>query len=86
MAQWIADTPNAKRGHAPGRARRPDSILLRDPLQLTDKTLLVPQPLAPVLVLCDGTREDASALSASLAVRYGLRISPASSSNSDGAG
>jgi len=51
-------------------------ILLRDPLQLTDKTLLVPQPLAPVLVLCDGTREDAKALSASLAVRYGLRISP----------
>jgi len=51
-------------------------ILLHDPLQLTDKTLLVPEPLAPVLVLCDGTREDASALSASLAVRYGLRISP----------
>jgi MEMO1 family protein len=51
-------------------------ILLRDPLQLTDKTLLVPQTLAPVLVLCDGTREDARALSASLAVRYGLRLSP----------
>lgn len=51
-------------------------ILLRDPLQLTDKTLLIPQPLAPVLVLCDGTRENASALSASLAVRYGLRIAP----------
>jgi AmmeMemoRadiSam system protein B len=50
-------------------------ILLHDPLQLTDKTLLVPQTLAPALVLCDGTREDASALSASLAVRYGLRIS-----------
>ena len=31
-------------------------ILLRDPLQLTDKTLLVPQPLAPALALCDGTR------------------------------
>jgi hypothetical protein len=49
---------------------------LRDPLQLTDKTLIIPQQLAPVLALCDGTRENASALSASLAVRYGVRLSP----------
>jgi AmmeMemoRadiSam system protein B len=51
-------------------------LLLRDPLQLTDKTLVIPQQFAPVLALCDGTRENASALSASLAVRYGLRLSP----------
>jgi AmmeMemoRadiSam system protein B len=51
-------------------------LLLRDPLQLNDKTLVIPQQFAPVLVLCDGTRENASALSASLAVRYGLRLSP----------
>ncbi len=37
--------------------------------------LLVPQALAPALVLCNGTREDASAQSVSLAVRHGLRIS-----------
>lgn len=29
--------------------------LLRDPLQLTDSSLLVPQPLAAVLAWCDGT-------------------------------
>lgn len=51
-------------------------IMLRDPLQLTDRTLIIPQQLGPVLALCDGTRENASAVSASLAVRYGLRLSP----------
>jgi AmmeMemoRadiSam system protein B len=49
-------------------------LLLRDPLQLSDKTLLVPQVLGPVLALCDGTREDAGALGAALAIRYGLPI------------
>jgi AmmeMemoRadiSam system protein B len=49
-------------------------LLLRDPLQLSDKTLLVPQVLGPVLALCDGTREDAAALGAALAIRYGLPV------------
>ncbi len=48
-------------------------ILLRDPLQLTDKTVMIPQQLAPVLALCDGTRDN-SGLRAALAVRFGLRI------------
>jgi AmmeMemoRadiSam system protein B len=51
------------------------SILLRDPLQLTDKTVVIPQQLAPVSALCDGTR-DSSGLRAALAVRFGLRIGP----------
>jgi AmmeMemoRadiSam system protein B len=51
------------------------SILLRDPLRLTDKTIIVPQQMGPVLALCDGTR-NASALSAALAVRFGLRVAP----------
>lgn len=51
------------------------SILLRDPLRLTDKTIIVPQQLSPVLALCDGTR-DATALSAALAVRFGVRAAP----------
>jgi AmmeMemoRadiSam system protein B len=51
-------------------------ILLRDPLQLSDKTLLVPQVLGPVLGLCDGSREDSRALGAALAVRYGLPLDP----------
>jgi AmmeMemoRadiSam system protein B len=51
-------------------------ILLRDPLQLSDKMLVVPQPLGLVLSLCDGTREDARAVSGALALRFGLRIAP----------
>jgi len=49
------------------------AIVLRDPLRLSEKTVIIPQHLAPVLSLCDGTR-DASALSAALAVRFGLRV------------
>jgi len=51
------------------------SILLRDPLQLSNKTIVIPRQLAPVLALCDGTR-DAGGLSAALAIRYGLRAAP----------
>jgi len=51
------------------------AILLRDPLQLADKTVVIPQQLAPLLALCDGTR-DSNALRAALAVRFGLRIGP----------
>ncbi|MGB5931978.1 MAG: AmmeMemoRadiSam system protein B [Anaerolineae bacterium] len=46
------------------------SVLLRDPLRLTDKTVVIPQHLAPLLTLCDGTRHS-SALRATLAVRGG---------------
>jgi AmmeMemoRadiSam system protein B len=49
------------------------SILLRDPLQLTDQAIIIPQQMAPLLVLCDGTR-DVGGLCASLAIRYGLRV------------
>lgn len=52
------------------------SILLRDPLRLTDKAVVIPQVLAPLLTLCDGTR-DSSALRAALAVRAALPIGPA---------
>jgi len=50
-------------------------LLLRDPLQLTDRTVAIPQQLGPLLSLCDGTR-DSSALRAALAVRFGLRVGP----------
>ena len=49
------------------------SILLRDPLQMTDQAVVIPQQMAPLLVLCDGTR-DIAGLCASFAVRYGARI------------
>ena len=51
------------------------SILLRDPLRLANKTVVIPQQLAPLLALCDGTR-DPNGIRASLAVRFGLRIAP----------
>jgi MEMO1 family protein len=46
-------------------------ISLRDPLMLTQRSLMVPQPLIPLLALCDGTRTTAG-LRASLAIRYGI--------------
>ncbi len=49
-------------------------LLLRDPLLLTEQTLLVPQPMIPALALCDGTRSPAT-LRAALAIRYGLFLS-----------
>jgi AmmeMemoRadiSam system protein B len=49
-------------------------IAVRDPMRLTDKTILIPQSIAPILALCDGTR-DARGLSASLAIRHGLNLS-----------
>ncbi|MBM4431591.1 MAG: AmmeMemoRadiSam system protein B [Chloroflexi bacterium] len=54
--------------------RRP-SILLRDPLQLTDKTLILPQALGPALALCDGTR-DLSGIAAAFLIRAGVRVAP----------
>jgi AmmeMemoRadiSam system protein B len=49
------------------------AIWLRDPLELSESKIVMPQPLAPLLALCDGTR-DLNALRASLAVRYGLAL------------
>lgn len=49
-------------------------ILLRDPLRLAEQQIIIPQGIAAVLALCDGTR-DANALSASLAVRFGQKVS-----------
>ncbi len=50
-------------------------LLLRDPLQLTGQAVTIPQQWAPLLMLCDGTR-DIKALSAALAVRHGMRVGP----------
>ncbi len=48
-------------------------LLLRDPLELTDHYLGVPQQLAPLLALCDGTR-DLVGIHTALTVRWGVRI------------
>ena len=49
------------------------SIFLRDPLQLTEQAILIPRALAPLLMLCDGTRE-IGALRAALMVEFGVRV------------
>jgi AmmeMemoRadiSam system protein B len=49
------------------------SILLRDPLQLSDLMVAVPQQLGPALALCDGTH-DRAGLRASLITQYQLLI------------
>ncbi|MGD1994376.1 MAG: AmmeMemoRadiSam system protein B, partial [Anaerolineae bacterium] len=49
------------------------SILLRDPLRLTDQSVVIPRALAPLLMLCDGTRE-VEALRTILALEFGVRI------------
>jgi len=50
------------------KERGQNFLLLRDPLALTDNNVLVPSPLVPLLVLCDGTR-DLPALRSALALR-----------------
>lgn len=50
------------------------AILLRDPLRLSGNYLVLPQQLAPVLMLCDGSR-DLDALRASLLIRFGMPVS-----------
>ena len=49
-------------------------LQLRDPLELTDKTVAVPRHLAPLLALCDGTR-DPITLRTGLALRTGIQLS-----------
>jgi MEMO1 family protein len=49
-------------------------LLLRDPLQLSERVLLVPPMLVSILALCDGTREDARHLSLAHALTSGHSI------------
>lgn len=48
-------------------------LLLRDPQQITDAALLVPQPLATVLAFCDG-EHDAQAMVAALQRHTGIHL------------
>jgi AmmeMemoRadiSam system protein B len=49
------------------------AILLRDPLQLSDNYVVLPQELGPALFLLDGTR-DLAGIRASLLLRFGLPV------------
>jgi len=51
-------------------------VLLRDPLRLSNQAIFLPLSLSPLLELCDGTRDEAG-LRASLAVRAGIQLGPA---------
>ena len=50
-------------------------VLLRDPLNLSDAAIAVPQALVPLLAFMDGTRDEAE-LEAALLVRVGVRLAP----------
>jgi AmmeMemoRadiSam system protein B len=50
-------------------------VLLRDPLRLSGQSIFLPLSLAPLLELCDGTRDEAG-LRAALAVRAGIQLGP----------
>ena len=50
-------------------------IVLRDPLGISERTVVVPQALGLLLALCDGTRDE-SGLRAAFQVRTGLYLSP----------
>jgi AmmeMemoRadiSam system protein B len=52
------------------------AYLLRDPLQIAERGVLVAQQLAPALLLCDG-RTHRDALRAELRARYGLLVDAA---------
>ncbi len=54
-------------------AGRP-GFVLRDPLALSEQALFLPRELAPLLALCDGTR-DLAGLRAALMIRFGIRVS-----------
>jgi predicted class III extradiol MEMO1 family dioxygenase len=56
------------------QAGRP-ALLLRDPLALSEQTVIIPQALGPALALCDGTR-DSFGIRAALTFRFGLRVGP----------
>lgn len=51
------------------------ALLLRDRLDLSGRSILVPAPLAPLLGLCDGTR-DAGRISSAFQLRYGIPLPP----------
>jgi MEMO1 family protein len=51
-------------------------VLLRDLMRLSDQCVLVPQPLIPLLQLCDGTR-DVAEVRAGFALRTGVWLSEA---------
>jgi AmmeMemoRadiSam system protein B len=57
----------------PMQHRGQPALLLRDPLALSDQTIVLPQRLAPLLPLLDGTRDE-GAIRASLEVRLGVRL------------
>jgi AmmeMemoRadiSam system protein B len=50
-------------------------LLLRDPLRLSDSMIGIPRPLAPLLALMDGSRDEEE-LEAALRVRAGVRLAP----------
>lgn len=59
----------------PIQHRGQPALLMRDPLALSDQAIILPQQLAPLLSLLDGTRDE-GAIRAALEVRSGMRLPP----------
>ena len=49
------------------------SLLVQDPLNLSEQYLVLPQALGPALMLCDG-EHDAQAIAVALVIDFGIRI------------
>ncbi|NOX60772.1 MAG: AmmeMemoRadiSam system protein B [Chloroflexi bacterium] len=49
------------------------ALLVRDPLELSGRYLILPQALGPALLLCDGQR-DVEGIEAALMVQWGVRL------------
>ena len=58
-----------------GQLQGQQVVVLRDPLGLVDRAVAVPRGIAPLLELCDGTR-DIAMLRTALELRTGLRVGP----------
>ena len=59
----------------PGQWQGQPVMVLQDPLGLNDRAVAVPRSIAPILELCDGTR-DIATLRTALELRTGLRVRP----------
>lgn len=74
--QVLSQSPNPKLRALDIRRHAQDGreyIMLRDPLQLSDKLLLVPQPLAAVLAFCDG-QTSTNGIAHAFQAHYGFEI------------
>ncbi|MBE0479765.1 MAG: AmmeMemoRadiSam system protein B [Dehalococcoidia bacterium] len=68
--------PKLRRVHVSSAKYRGQAmVVLQDPLGLSDRIAMLPQTVAPILELCDGTR-DIPTLRTAIEITTGLRVGP----------